>query len=70
MIFTEADLDVVNRHIAESEEQVSRQERKVTLLRMQHLDTELAESVLRVFYETLLIHNANRDMIAAHLRQK
>ncbi|AYG76923.1 hypothetical protein [Rhizobium sp. CCGE532] len=70
MIFTQADLDIANGHIAESEEQVSRQERKVTVLRMQHLDTELAENILTVFYETLLIHNASRDMIAAQLRQK
>ncbi|WP_104825679.1 hypothetical protein [Rhizobium sp. NXC24] len=70
MIFTQADLDMVDRHIAESEEQVLRQERKVTVLRMQHLDTALAENILKVFYETLLIQNANRDLFAAHLRQK
>ncbi|WFU05706.1 hypothetical protein QA648_21255 (plasmid) [Rhizobium sp. CB3171] len=67
MIFAQADLETVDRHIAECEEKVLEQEQKLTLLRMNGLETELAENILTAFYETLLIHHANRDMIASHL---
>ncbi|MGY5811715.1 hypothetical protein ACXHXG_28930 [Rhizobium sp. LEGMi198b] len=70
MIFTQADLEMVDRHIAECEQQVLEQEQKLTLLRMKGLDTELAEDIPAAFYETLLIHHANRDVIASHLEQQ
>ncbi|MBB5577665.1 MULTISPECIES: hypothetical protein [Rhizobium] len=69
-MFTQADLKMVDHHIAECEQQVLEQERKPTLLRKGSLDTELAEHILAAFYETLLIHYANRDMIAFHLDRK
>ena len=51
--YTQADLDMANRHIAEGELRIVRQERLMTRLRMQSLPTKTAEDLLETFYMAL-----------------
>ncbi|MBB4570937.1 hypothetical protein [Rhizobium leucaenae] len=67
MAYTQTDLDMAERHIAEGEQHISDQEMIITKLRIRHLDTEVAEEVLAAFNEMLQVHRHHRDVIAAGL---
>lgn len=67
MAYTQDDLDMVLRHIAEGEQHISNQEVIITKLRIRQLDTKAAEEALAVFNEMLRIHRHNCDVIAAGL---
>lgn len=70
MAYTKADLDMANRHIAEAERHILRQEELLTGLRARHADTTLAEELLAEFQITLRNYRDDRDMIAAQLGQQ
>ncbi|AVA25189.1 hypothetical protein [Rhizobium sp. NXC24] len=67
MAYTQADLDMTERHIAQGEQHISDQEIMITKLRIGHIDTEGAERMLVIFNQMLQIHRRHRDMIAAAL---
>ena len=69
MAYTQADLDMANRHIAEAERHIVRQEEIITGLRTQGADSVLAEELLAEFQATLRTHRDDRDMIATQLGQ-
>ena len=69
MAYTQADLDMANRHIAEAERHILRQEEIITGLRTQGADSVLAEELLAEFQAALRMHRDDRDMIAAQLGQ-
>jgi len=70
MAYTKADLDMANRHVAEAERHILRQEELLTGLRSKAADTTLAEELLAEFHATLRSYREDRDMIAAQLGQQ
>lgn len=68
MTYTEADLDMAERHIAQAEEHVIKQERIVGQLRAHGHSTEMADLLLEEFTQTLQQHREHRDRIAEELR--
>lgn len=69
MAYTQADLDMANRHIAEAERHIVRQEEIITDLGAKSADTNLAEELLAEFQATLRMHREDRDLIARELGQ-
>jgi len=65
----QADLDMANRHIAEAERHIVRQEEIITDLGAKSADTNLAEELLAEFRATLRMHREDRDLIARELGQ-
>ena len=61
--YTQADVDMADRHIAEGERHIVQQEELVTRLRMQALPTEEAENLLDLFNSTMVEHHAHRAAI-------
>ena len=69
MRYTQADLDMANRHVADAERHVIRQEEIISGLRMKNADTALAEELLAEFNATLRVHRHDRDRMAAQMGQ-
>ena len=69
MAYTQADLDMANRHIAETERHIVRQEEIITDLGAKGADKNLAEELLAEFQATLRMHRGDRDLIARELGQ-
>ena len=69
MAYTQADLDMANRLIAEAERHIVRQEEIITDLGAKGADTNLAEELLAEFQATLRMHREDRDLIARELGQ-
>ena len=67
MTFTQADLDMANRHVSEGEIHVLKQERVISRLRSLGAPTGMAEDLLEEFLSTLQSHREHRDRIAANL---
>jgi hypothetical protein len=67
MSYTPHDLLTAERHIAEGEQHIVRQEEIVTKLQLQGADTTVAEQLLAEFHEALNMHREDRDRIAAEL---
>lgn len=65
--YTAADLEMAERHIAEGEERIVRQEELLTSLRTKGLPIEEAERLLRLLNETQAEHWAHRAAIAKAL---
>lgn len=65
--YTQADLEMADRHIAEGECHIVQQEALITRLRMHALSTEEAEKLLALFNSTQTGHRAHRVAIAAAL---
>ena len=65
--YTAADLEMADRHIAEGELHIARQEELLTILRSKGLPTQEAEQLLRLFNETQSEHHTHRAAIAAAL---
>jgi hypothetical protein len=68
MVYTQADLDMANRHIAEGENHIVDQERVVNRLVAVGVSTEAAESLLSEFNHTLKKHREHRDRVAEGLQ--
>ena len=67
MAFTKAEFDMVQDHIAQGERHVIRQEELISRLRARGLPTQEAETLLRIFRETLREHHEHRDRICRAL---
>jgi hypothetical protein len=65
--YTAADLAMADRHIAEGEAHILRQEQLLTSLRRDGRPTAEAETLLRLFNETQVEHRAHRNAIASAL---
>ena len=65
--YTAADLAIADRHIAEGEAHILRQEELLSSLLRDGLPTAEAEARLRLFNETQVEHRAHRDAIASAL---
>ncbi|WP_374297021.1 hypothetical protein [Sphingomonas sp.] len=65
--YTRADLDMVDRHIAQGERHIVQQEQRVTSLRLKQLPTAAAEAQLVALNATLVQHRAHRSAIAEAL---
>lgn len=65
--YTAADLAMADRHIAEGEAHIIRQEELLTSLRRDGLPTGEAETLLRLFNETQVEHRVHRNAIASAL---
>lgn len=65
--YTRADLETAERHVAQGEQHVARQEELLTVMRTRAQPTESAEALLTLFNSTLVEHRAHRDAIAKAL---
>ena len=65
--YTPKDLLTAERHIAEGEQHIVRQEELVTRLRVAGRETATAEALLAEFQRLLKLHRDDRDNIAAAL---
>lgn len=63
MAYTMADLELVERHIAQGERHIVAQEELISRLRSRGLPTDKAESLLKQFHETLRDHYSHRDVM-------
>ena len=63
--YTTADLAMADRHLAEGEQHIARQELLVTSLRLKGHPTEEAEALLRLFNQAQVEHRLHRQAIAA-----
>jgi len=66
--YTQADVDMADRHIAEGERHIAQQEELLTRLRMQAHPTEEAENLLDLFNSTMVEHRAHRAAIVEALK--
>ena len=67
--YTSVDLAMAERHIAEGEAHIARQEQILTSLRSGGHPTDDAETLLRLLNETQAEHCAHRDAIAQALEE-
>lgn len=63
MTFSAADLKMVDDHIAQGEQHVSRQEELIDWLKSRGHPTDLAEQLLAAFRSTLIQHRAHREVM-------
>ncbi len=68
MTYTQSDLDMANRHVAEGERHVAMQEELVSRLRLRNQSAAEAEALLALFNATLAQHRTHRDKIEAAVR--
>ena len=66
-VYENVDLEMADRHSAEGERHIARQEQIVTEFRLSGYPMEDANELLRHFNETLASHRTHRDAIAAAL---
>jgi len=67
MSYTQADLRLAQRHVAQGERHVTRQEQLITRLRLRALPTEAAEALLVQFNDLLHQHRTHLVQIEADL---
>lgn len=67
MTYSQADLDMAERHVAQARRHVLEQEERITRLRSVGCPTEQAEDLLQQFHATLIQHAKHRDAIEAAL---
>ena len=67
MAYTAADLITAERHIAEGEAHIVRQEELVTKLEAKGRDSTVARQLLTQFRVSLQVHRDHRDLIADEL---
>lgn len=67
MNYTREDLQMADRHIAEAERHVLKQEELLSELRMKGADTDLAEQLLAEFHHSLRMYREDRGRIALAL---
>ena len=67
MTYTREDLRMADRHIAEAERHVLRQEELLSEMRMKGADTRLAEELLAEFHHSLRMYRGDRERIALAL---
>ncbi|OWW02393.1 hypothetical protein ATY81_22420 [Rhizobium sp. R72] len=66
-MYTEADLMLADRHVAQAEKHVFMQEVIIGRLLRSGLPTDIAEALLVTFNEALSTHRARKNSIAAQL---
>ena len=66
--YTQADVDMADRHIAEGEQHIVRQDELLSRLRMQCLPTEEAEKLLAILNSTMVGHRTHRAAIIEALK--
>jgi hypothetical protein len=62
-VYTAADLEMVNKHIAQGERHIVQQEELITRLRSKGLPTDQAEELLAEFEATLHEHRSHRTLM-------
>jgi negative regulator of genetic competence, sporulation and motility len=67
MAYSSADLEMVDRHIAQGERHVTQQEELVARLRSHGLPTDEAENLLEEFRALLLQHREHRRVMLGDL---
>jgi hypothetical protein len=67
--YTQADLDMAERHIAQGEQHIVEQEERLTALRTKGLPTAEAEKLLSLLNETQVEHRNHRDAIATAIQK-
>lgn len=67
--YTSKDLDMADRHIAEGEQHITRQEILLTSLSVQGHSTADAEVLLKLLNESQTEHRTHRDAIAAAIEE-
>ena len=65
--YTQSDLRMADRHIAEGERHIVQQERILTSLRLKGYPTANAETLLTMLNDTQAEHRKHRDAIASAL---
>lgn len=65
--YTLTDLEMADRHIAQGEQHIARQEMLLTSLQLKGCPLEDAAALLRLLTESQVEHRAHRDAIAAAL---
>ena len=65
--FTLADLEMADRHVAQGEQHIARQEMLLTSLRLKGFQTVDATALLKLLNEAQAEHRAHRDAIATAL---
>ena len=68
MVYTTADLNMADSHVAQGERHIVQQEEIVARLRAHGLPTEQAELLLVQFHATLAQHRAHRNLMLRELR--
>ena len=68
--YTSADLHMADRHIAQGEAHIARQEVLLTSLLLRGLPTAEAEKLLKLFNESQTEHRAHRVAIAAAIDEE
>jgi len=63
MAYTMADIEMVDRHIAQGERHIVQQEHLISRLRERGLPTAEAEDLLQRFRESLHEHRAHRELM-------
>jgi hypothetical protein len=69
MAYTAADLQMVDRHVAQGERHIVQQEELISRLIQHGLPTADAELMLADFHDTLRVHREHRDAIVAAMEQ-
>lgn len=67
MTYTQADLDMAERHVLQGEDHIRKQKAIVAKLSADGQDTALAEQLLAEFEQSLEMHRTHRDQIQAQL---
>ena len=67
--YTHADLEMADRHIAEGEQHIVRQEELLTGLLARGQPIDAAEALLALFNSNLVEHRAHRNAIAEALER-
>ncbi|MBB5712521.1 hypothetical protein [Sphingomonas xinjiangensis] len=68
--YTQADVDMADRHIAQGERHIAQQEELITRLRVQAHSTQEAENLLALFNSTMVEHRAHRAAIIEALEAR
>lgn len=67
MVFSQATLDMADRHVAEAERHVAVQEGVISRLHQCGASTQMAEELLKVFQDLLDQHRRLRDLAASRM---
>jgi hypothetical protein len=68
--YSAADLEMVDRHIADGERHILLQEELISRLKSRGLPTDVAEDLLEEFWATLRQHRGHRSMMVSNMDQE
>lgn len=69
MAYSQADLEMAERHVAQGERHIREQVERIEWLRSAGLPIEEAEELLQLLHATLAQHARHRDLIFEELRK-